>query len=76
MFEFSVKVVCFFSNLFVYLCSQINTMQSKEKNLKTICTENNTPEIPLPAEKVAYIAGVSESLVKKIRNGNRNAHTP
>jgi hypothetical protein len=51
-------------------------MQSKEKNLKTICTENNTPAIPLPAGKVAEIAGVSESLVKKVRNGKRNNHTP
>ncbi|MDO3641942.1 hypothetical protein [Mucilaginibacter sp. L3T2-6] len=47
-------------------------MQSKEKNLKTICPENETAEIPLPAEKVAEITGKSTSLVKKVRTGKRN----
>jgi predicted transcriptional regulator len=46
-------------------------MQSKEKNSKTICTKNKEAEIPLPADKVAEIAGVSTSTVKKVRTGKR-----
>lgn len=51
-------------------------MQSKEKNAKTICTENKAVEIPLPAEIAAEIAGVSVSLVKQVRTGFRSAETP
>ena len=51
-------------------------MQTKDKNNKSICTENTQPEVPLTAEMVADIAGVSESLVKKVRSGKRATDTP
>ena len=51
-------------------------MQSKEKNNKSTCTENNETQVQLPADKVAEIAGVSKSLVKQMRRGKRSADTP
>lgn len=57
-------------------------MQTKDKNKKTICPENNTcgnannPPVRLPAEVVAQVAGVSESLVKKVRSGVKDTDTP
>ena len=51
-------------------------MRTKDKNIKTISTKNNTHAVSLPAEKVAEITGVSESTVKKVRNGLRSKETP
>lgn len=48
-------------------------MQSNKKNTKTTCTENTKPIVPLPAEKVAEIAGCSEVMVKMINTGKRKA---
>lgn len=50
-------------------------MQSNKKNIKTTCTENEKPVVPLPAAEVADMAGISESLVKKIRSGHRNKNS-
>lgn len=51
-------------------------MKTKDKNIKTTCTKNIAAEVPMPAEKVAEITGVSQSLVKKVRSGKRSAETP
>lgn len=54
------------------MCSQKNTMQSKEKNDKTICTKNKTESIiPIPAKVVADMVNGSASMVKKVREGKR-----
>jgi len=50
-------------------------MQSNKKNIKTTCTETEKPVVPIPAEKVAEIAGCSESLVKQINTGKRSIDT-
>ena len=50
-------------------------MQSKEKNIKTTCTEMEKPLVPIPADKVAEIAECSVSLVKQINRGSRNNHS-
>lgn len=47
-------------------------MQSKEKNDKSICTENKTESIiPIPAKVVAEMVKGSESMVKQVRQGTR-----
>lgn len=57
-------------------------MQAKDKNIKTICPENVGFEkmcvapVRLPAEVVAKVAGVSQSLVKKVRSGAKDTDTP
>ena len=45
-------------------------MQSKDKNIKSICTENNNSAIvPIPAKIVAEMVDGSESMVKQVRQG-------
>jgi len=54
-------------------------MQSKEKNNKTTCTENNrainvkNDVIDIPDEVIAELVQCSPSLVKKVRLGKRKA---
>lgn len=43
---------------------------SKDKNIKSICTENiTTPIIPIPASVTAELTHASESMVKQVRQG-------
>ena len=51
-------------------------MQIKEKNNKTISTKKTEPEIPLPADKLAEMAGCSQSLVEKVNTNKRRSDTP
>jgi len=48
-------------------------MSTKDKNKKTICTENNAASIiPIPAKIVAGIVGGSTSMVKQVRQGKKD----
>lgn len=47
-------------------------MLFKDKNIKSICTENKiSVVVPVPAKIVAEMTGGSESMVKKVREGKR-----
>lgn len=50
--------------------SEYNTMTKKNKGFKTKCLKK---KVDVPVRWVADVAGSSESLVRMVRNGTRNA---
>lgn len=76
MFVFLFKVVCLIQTCLYFCVRKETQMTSENTNKKTTCNKKSAAAvIPVPAQVIADIVGVSESYVKKIRENTRRTNT-